>query len=153
MNNIEKLVSVITEARESLRRFILGLFKDEKDMQDLSGFLKDDTNLYNPDGTLTDEYESLLEKIAEKVDSGEVEEALIASASSPEEADAIRSIIGFVEERDSLMKDYQRTISEYDDNAAEWVKNKVTENLEGEEKEIKIKKIDDILSSEEDIVE
>lgn len=153
MEKAEKLIKLLSEARESAKHFFINLFQGDIEMQEYSDILKNEKNLYNPDGTRTEEFDALLEKIEIKLDSCDIDARLISSASSPEEADAIQSILGFVEDRESLIEDYRTSITEYDGNTDSWVKDRITKGLEGEEKELKIKKVDDILSSEDDIVD
>jgi len=152
-DKLEKLIGLLNEATENIRRFFATLFQGDGEMEELSGLLRDGKGLYNPDGTLTEEYLSALEKAESRLDPSRIDEALIASASSPEEADAIRSIIGFVEDRDALMQDYGASISAYDEDARSWMEDRATEGLDEGQKELRIKKIDDVLSSEEDILD
>ena len=150
---MERILNMLKEAQENLKAFVRKLLSQECILEDTTEFLKDEKNLYNPDGTLTEEYEAMLEKMEEKLSSDKINQMLIDSASSPEEADAIRDIIGFVEERDRLMEDYRTTITQYDEDAQAWMNDRATEGLDEEEKKLKIKKIEDLLNSEEDIVE
>lgn len=150
---MESIVKMIEDALRRLREFFAARFEGDKEMEELAEFLKTPENRFNPDGTVTDEYKEWIQKVEEKISGDTLDEMLIESAESPEEADAIRSIIGFVDEREELMQDYRKTILDYDQNADEWMKARATEGLDEQAREVRIKTMEDTLASEDDIIE
>lgn len=153
MDNYEKLISLLKEARDAIERFFADLFLGNPEIHEMSSVLKKEEEMYNPDGTLTEEYEDLMKKLASTMDPSRIDEALIAMAANPQEEDAIRSILGFVDDRGKLMEDYRLSISEFDGDAGAWVKDRACEGLEDEDKEARLKKIDEVLSSDDIIID
>lgn len=153
MDNYEKLISLLKEARDAIERFLADLFLGNPEIQEMSSILKNEDEMYNPDGTLTEEYEELMKKVASTMDPRRIDEELIASAATPQEEDAIRSILGLVDDRGKLMEDYRMSISEFDGDAGAWVKDRACEGLEGEDRETRLKKIDEVLSSDDIIID
>lgn len=153
MDNYEKLINLLKEARDAIERFFADLFLGNPEIQEMSSVLKNEEEMYNPDGTLTEEYEELINKVASTMDPRRIDEELIASATTPQEEDAIRSILGLVDDRGKLMEDYRMSISEFDGDAGAWVKDRACEGQDDEDKEARLKKIDEVLSSDDIIID
>ncbi len=150
---MENIIKLIEDALKRVGDFFSLRFQDDKEMEELGGFLKEEQNRFNPDGTLTDEYVELIKKVEEKLTGDNLNELLIESAESPEERDAILSIIGFVEDRDKLMEDYRDTIIDYEGDTDAWVKDRATEGMDENAAGIRIKTLEETLASEDDIID
>ena len=150
----DQIVQLIKDALSRFGEFFSQNFLGDKDNEELQSFLKENDNRFNPDGTLTDEYKEWIKTMEGKLTGEKMNEMLIQSAKSPEEQDAIRDIIGFVEERGELMKDYRKTIQiEYGGDTDAWVKDRATEGLDEQSRLERIKTIEENLGPGDDIVE
>lgn len=150
---MDRIVKLVEDALSKFGNLFSLRFQGDKDAEDFSEFVKKEGTRFNPDGTLTEEYQEWIEKMEGKLTGKELDEMLINSAESAEEADAIRSIIGFVEDRGELMKDYRDTVQfDYDGDANAWVNDRATEGLNEAEKEKRLKKMDEILGAGDDII-
>ena len=98
------------------------------DLEELKSLLSDESNLYNEDGTLKDEYEHKLASIESSLKKEEQEIAPVLTEDGPlTEKEAMDYVLRLQKDKDELMKKYDEAAEAEDFDPEKWMKDIVGE--------------------------
>ncbi len=112
-----------------------------KEVESLKNFMEDESNLYNPDGSLTYEYKRKIKEMESFVSSNSINDAIFEQyANDAIGREVAQGIIESVEERRLLMEDYNRCQDNDEQNfsSQKWIKNKLGKNTSEEDVQEKL---------------
>ena len=111
--NLSFAQGVINRVRKLLDKYMLGFGQYE----DLKEFMSSDNNLYNPDGSLTDEYRQKIKEVEGYVSNKPIDSVLIESVGEDElDSEVLKGIIEFVERRSDVIKLFTEKEKQEGDN-------------------------------------
>ena len=140
-NRTDRHQSFVETVLDKVRSLLDKYMSSYSDYEGLKDFMKDDANLYNPDGTLTEEYKKRIADVEKFVTSKPIDETLKANVITDDnDAEVLAGIIEFVERRKTALIEFTQ---QHDDlgqefDAEEFVHELVSKNSssEKEKKEI-----------------
>lgn len=109
---------------------------NKEDLDELHTFMRDESNLYNEDGSLTEAYKQKIREIETYVTKNPIDGTLEKKYEGDEESlEVVRGIIDFVDEHEKLMDDYKRKSLEDEQNfdEQEWIRQNINKSSETEE--------------------
>lgn len=148
----ESIIQNIIDYLERVFNKFLGKMPADK-KKELDDFMSDDKNLYNEDGSLTEEYKRKINEMENYCKENPIEDILYEECEDETDKAAIEGIIEFSDMRRELMTKYEEAEKKEKSNfdPVYWAKQQLKESSSPEEYEEKLECLHKIL--EEDIIE
>lgn len=134
-NNSNLEQSFAQKVIEKIRRIFDKYMSHYKDYDNLKEFMSNDENLYNPDGSLTEEYKRRIKEVEDFVTINSIDKTLQEEiVETSNDSEVLSGIIEFVERRKEVIKEFaiQQQIYGEDFNSEKFIQTLVAKNSSNE---------------------